>query len=186
MRKTRVIALVFLLALLLSWSARADFEELMMDGVIVNCNEYVTLRSRPSTKATAIERVRLGEYVTLLTRNVYEDNGDYFVLVETDREVGYVLIAYVDAILHDYDDYANDYYGIGYGTVTADDPSVDLILRDGPGTEYAALGYLFGGEVISSLGVAQADQNGRLWYCCELDSEVCWISSKYTRLRRPN
>ena len=65
MRKTRVIALVFLLALLLSWSARADFEELMMDGVIVNCNEYV---------------LKEGDLVEwLYTRNIGKDIGNEYM-----------------------------------------------------------------------------------------------------------
>ena len=30
---------------------------------IVNCNSWVTLRSSPSTKASAVTRIPLGEYV---------------------------------------------------------------------------------------------------------------------------
>ena len=56
------------------------------------------------------------------------------------------------------------------------------MLRTGPGTDYTALGYLFGGEVIPYLGTSQKDRSGRVWYCCMLDGTTCWISSKYTKL----
>jgi len=185
MRKRLAITLAVLAALLFSWSAQADFEDFMLTGVIVNCKQYVTLRSRPSTRASELEKVYRGEYVTLLSRTVYRDGDNYFVLVETDRQVGYVLITYIDAIIPDLRELQRDTYGIGYGTVTATDTTVDLILRSGPGVEYTALGYLFGGEVLPSLGRAEVDEGGRLWYCCVLDDTVCWISSKYTTLRRP-
>lgn len=163
-----------------------SFYVVSIPGIVVNCNSYVTLRSYPSKDSRALMQVYLGEDVLVTSRRVYEDGGDYFVEVEAGGETGFILITYIDTLIPDYANRRSDTYGIGYGTVTANDPGDDLILRSGPGTQYSALGYLFGGEVLDSLGYGVADNNGRLWYCCQLDGAECWVSSKYTRLRTPN
>jgi len=167
--------------------ALADFPDYVIPAYIYNCKEYVTLRSWPSTKAPALERVYLGEEINLLSRHVNREGDADFVLIETQHNVGYVLLNYIELFR------GNDWYllmqedtwGIGYGTITAKDPYYHTVLRSGPGIDYKALGYLFGGEVISYLGRSEKDSNDRVWYCCELDDTVCWVSSKYVKLRKP-
>jgi len=185
MRRKLIVALCIALSLLFSCSALAAFDDCMMSAIIYNCKDYVSLRSWPSTSAPVLERVYLGEEVTLLSRAMNREGNADFVLVETDRNVGYILIQYIHAIIDDYYYVQQDNYGIGYGTVTSKDPNYHTVLRTGPSTDYSALGYLFGGEVIPYLGTSQKDRSGRVWYCCSLDGTTCWISSKYTKLRRP-
>ena len=46
-----------------STEQNTDYDNFMGSMRIVNCNSWVTLRSSPSTKASAVTRIPLGEYV---------------------------------------------------------------------------------------------------------------------------
>ena len=60
-------------------------------GVVVNCREWITLRSAPSTEAESLDQIPLGEWVWI-NRGYYE-NG--FYSAEYDGQHGYVLAAYI-------------------------------------------------------------------------------------------
>ena len=58
---------------------------------VVNCEEWITLRSSPSTSAGFLARIPLGAYVTYLG-----DAGNEFYEVEYDGKHGYALKAYLE------------------------------------------------------------------------------------------
>jgi hypothetical protein len=58
---------------------------------VVNCEEWITLRSSPSTSAGFLVRIPLGAYVTCLG-----DAGNEFYEVEYDGKHGYALKAYLE------------------------------------------------------------------------------------------
>ena len=58
---------------------------------VVNCEEWITLRSSPSTSAGFLARIPLGAYVTCLG-----DAGNEFYEVEYDGKHGYALKAYLE------------------------------------------------------------------------------------------
>lgn len=60
-------------------------------GVVVNCREWITLRSYPSTDATSLARIPLGEWVWI-HRGYYHDG---FLSAEYNGQRGYVLEAYI-------------------------------------------------------------------------------------------
>lgn len=60
-------------------------------GVVVNCREWITLRSYPSTEADTVTRIPLGEWVWI-DRDYY-NNG--FYRAEYNGMHGYVLAAYI-------------------------------------------------------------------------------------------
>ena len=153
---------------------------------VVNCKEYVSLRSQPSTGSAALQRVSLGSSVTVVSRAAYKSGDNYFVQCAVNGQTGYILIEYIDTIIEGASQARMDSYGIGYGTVTADDIGDDLILRSGPGSDYANQGYLFGGEVMDYLGEARMDSAGVCWYHAELEGEAYWVSARYTRLLTPD
>ena len=80
----------------------------------------------------------------------------------------------------EYDEY--NQRDIGYGYLISSE-GLHSNLRTGPGTNYPAIGYLFGGEAAPYLGRYEKDRSGRVWYCCRVDDMVCWISSKVVDLR---
>ena len=57
---------------------------------VVNCNEWITLRSSPSTSATSLARMPLGQAVGFI-----ENVGNGFCKVNYDGVVGYALAAYL-------------------------------------------------------------------------------------------
>lgn len=57
---------------------------------VVNCNEWISLRSAPSTEAIALRRVPLGAYVRYV-----KDGGNGFTYVYYDDSLGYVLNDYI-------------------------------------------------------------------------------------------
>ena len=179
----KIIAVVaFLIILLSSFCAQADFSSCFIDARICNCKQYATLRSWPSPNAPEIKKVYLGEEVTILSREAHKDSDMDFVFVETlDYEVGYIWLNCIMAIgVEGDEDYGGD---IGYGYITAKN-NLHSNLRSGPGLNYPAIAYLFGGEAIPYLGRKEKDKDGRVWYCCEVDDTVCWISSKVADLYR--
>ena len=60
-------------------------------GVVVNCREWITLRSYPSTEAESLAQIPLGEWVRI-HRGFYR-NG--FYAAEYEGQEGYVLAAYI-------------------------------------------------------------------------------------------
>lgn len=60
-------------------------------GVVVNCREWITLRSYPSTEADTVTRIPLGEWVWI-NRGYYHDG---FYSAEYNGMQGYVLAAYI-------------------------------------------------------------------------------------------
>ena len=60
-------------------------------GMVVNCREWITLRSYPSTEATSLARIPLGEWVWI-HRGYYHDG---FLSAEYNGQRGYVLDAYI-------------------------------------------------------------------------------------------
>lgn len=180
--KRKLITVLAILALLLSsLCAQADFSACFIDARICNCKQYATLRSWPSPNASAIRKLYLGERVTILSRDAYKSGDMDFVCVETkDYDVGYVWLNCIQAISFDYDDEYNR-RDIGYGYLISRE-GLHSNLRTGPGTNYPAIGYLFGGEAAPYLGRYERDRSGRVWYCCIKDDMVCWISSRVVDL----
>ena len=72
------------------------------ERTIVNCNEFVTLRSTPSTKAPAVTRVALGETV-----QCYEYSSE-FVYCYYNGLSGYILTKYISGM-------SSGSYGYGSG-----------------------------------------------------------------------
>ena len=60
-------------------------------GMVVNCREWITLRSYPSTEAASLDRIPLGEWVWI-HRGYYHDG---FLSAEYNGQRGYVLDAYI-------------------------------------------------------------------------------------------
>ena len=63
-------------------------------GLVVNCREWITLRSYPSTEAAALDRIPLGDWVWI--HQGYYNNG--FYSAEYGGQHGYVLAAYIKYI----------------------------------------------------------------------------------------
>ena len=149
---------------------------------VVNCKTGVSLRSQPSTKASLLCEVPLGEWVAVYGNEAYSGNDRWFVEAAYKGQKGYICIEYLDVILPEALSYQRDYLKGLDGTVCAVNRGTDLILRDGPGTGYDSLGLLFGGEVLGYLGEAKQDGSGTCWYHCSHYGESCWISARYTAL----
>jgi len=66
------------------------------------CNEFVTLRSKPSTKASAVTRIPLGQIV-----EAYTYNSEYLHCYYCGME-GYILSSYLVPAYDSYDDYEYD------------------------------------------------------------------------------
>lgn len=60
-------------------------------GVVVNCREWITLRSYPSTEAESLAQIPLGDWVWI--HRGYYNNG--FYSAEYEGMQGYVLAAYI-------------------------------------------------------------------------------------------
>ena len=149
---------------------------------VVNCKSGVSLRSQPSTKATLLCEVPLGEWVAVYGNQAWQGNDRWFVEAAYKGQKGYICIEYLDIILPEELRYQRDYLKGTDGIVSAVNPGTDLILRAGPGTGYDSLGLLFGGEVLGYLGEAKLDGSGTCWYHCSHYGEDCWISAKFTAL----
>lgn len=63
-------------------------------GLVVNCREWITLRSYPSTEAASLAKIPLGDWVWI-ERNYY-NNG--FYAAEYNGIRGYVLATYIKYI----------------------------------------------------------------------------------------
>lgn len=149
---------------------------------VVNCKTGVSLRSQPSTRASLLCEVPLGALVQVYGNAAWSGNDRWFVEASYNGQRGYICVEYLDILLPESLSYNLDYLHGLDGTVSAVNRGTDLILRDGPGTNYDSLGLLFGGEVLGYLGEAKRDSSGTCWYHCSHYGEPCWISAKYTAL----
>lgn len=55
-------------------------------------------------------------------------------------------------------------------------------VRKGPGLDYAEMGTLDKGTLISYLGSSKKDERGVRWYKINYNGKVGWVSSKYSKL----
>ena len=89
----KVITSVLLAASILLVGAQENKAEAYW-GLVVNCNEWITLRSYPSTEAESLDRIPKGEWVWI--HDNYYWNG--FYRADYDGQRGYVLAAYIKYI----------------------------------------------------------------------------------------
>lgn len=94
----KLLMVMICAALLLSVSGMAELK-LGDCAVVANCNEYISLRSKPSKNAKVLERIHLNDTV-----NVIGPSGSDFVAVEAGGKYGYVLAEYLEL----YDDYSGE------------------------------------------------------------------------------
>ena len=153
-----------------------------VDAEVVNCKQCVSLRAQPSTKAALLAEVPLGEVVQVFSNTGYLGNDRWFVDAAYNGLRGYICIEYLDVILPESVRYNRDYLWGTEGSISAVNPGTDLIMRAGPGSDYEAVGLLFGGEVLGYLGDARKDGAGTCWYHASYYGDECWISAKYTAL----
>jgi len=158
MKKIALLIVACLICTLCAALAEFSFEPYQTGstllGYIVNCNEYVTMRASASTSASALARLSRGSRVEIRSHDVY-GSGDYFVQVSANGTTGYVLIDYLDI---DTSTLPTNAHRRGEaGTVSAKNATDDLIVRAGPGTGYAAVGYMFGGEALAWNGAVKTD-----------------------------
>ena len=90
MKKIQVLSLILAAALLLCTCVAACAED---DGnmQVVNCNEWVSLRERPSSSSPRLVKVSLGSIVS----NCRYD-GDNWVYCEFDGYAGYIMAEYLE------------------------------------------------------------------------------------------
>ena len=86
----KIISILLLACLLLPAAALAEYQ---IGNVmrVANCNEYITLRAEPSTKAEALDRIPLNAELTWIG---HADND--FAKVSYGGRVGYALRKYLD------------------------------------------------------------------------------------------
>ena len=97
-RKLIVVSCIIMIIMSIA-VAHADFQDCDIAARVCNCNEYITLRKWPSTKAPELERLYFGEPVFILSRTAFKEGDADFVLVESIQEqLGYVLLNYVELI----------------------------------------------------------------------------------------
>lgn len=90
--KRYAVLMLFLLCVIFAVFPGAVAENVFGEEFrVVRCNEYITLRDLPSTKAEALDRVPLGATVTAFNR---DENG--FMRVHYAGKLGYVLEKYLD------------------------------------------------------------------------------------------
>lgn len=86
----KIVASFLLAAALLVVGAETNRAEAYW-GVVVNCNEWITLRSYRSTEAPAVCRIPLGEWVWIYNNSLSND----FLEADYQGMRGYVLNAYI-------------------------------------------------------------------------------------------
>lgn len=88
--KKRILSLILLVLMAASFLPASADDFFGKEYRVVKCNEYITLREEPSTKANALDRVPLGATVTAFS--AAENN---FLLVHYNGQNGYVLFEYL-------------------------------------------------------------------------------------------
>lgn len=84
----KLIACMLALALMCAAEAMAEIGAQL---IVVNCNEYITLREEPSTKAAALDRIPLRATVDEIG-----DAGNGFLRVSYRGQTGYALSKYLE------------------------------------------------------------------------------------------
>lgn len=120
-------------------TAVAEDSYYMGERTIVNCNEYVTLRSRPSTASAALTRIPLGQSVECYSYN------DDFVVCDYNGLRGYVLLQYISSA------YGDD-YGRCIGTMRVINCREYVTLRAAASTSARALLRVPLGAVVEAYG----------------------------------
>ncbi len=54
-------------------------------------------------------------------------------------------------------------------------------VRRGPGKEYASIGNLDKGDIVTYLGASKKDYRGVTWYKVRVGGHEGWVSSKYSK-----
>lgn len=91
--KKRILSLILLVLLAVSFIPASADDFFGKEYKVVKCNEFITLREEPSTKAGALDRVPLGATVTAFSA---AENG--FLLVHFNGQTGYVLSKYLEEL----------------------------------------------------------------------------------------
>ena len=90
----RIVAFLLIVLLALSVPALAESGDgFIGEMVVINCQEYVSLREQPSTKSARLAQVGLGETVT----NCHWYNND-FIYCEYKGQPGYILAEYLEPL----------------------------------------------------------------------------------------
>ena len=155
-------------------------------GVVVNCNEWVSLRARPDGDSERLAKVPKGATVMLQSNVPYRGGDHYYVDAVYDGRRGYICVEYLDAILPEALRSQTNYLQGMAGTVRAVNPGNELVMRTGPGTCYPVFALLWGGEVLGYKNEARQTSGGTCWYRCSYYGEDCWISATYTVLTLNN
>ena len=173
---------------LFDWGAAAPTQPpaeqaFALQAVVRRCNSYVSLRSDPDSASSQLARVPKNEWVTILSDMTWKSGDGYFVRCSYQGQVGYMLVMYLDAsITPDLTCVQTTVPKNAAGKVYIPAPEDDVILREGPGTNYGIVGLLFGGEVAEWLGQSRPDGSGRTWYYVRHMGRESWVSSSYTAL----
>ena len=87
----KLLTCVLALAMILATGVPALAVEIGTTMTVVNCNEYITLREEPDTRAAALDRMPLGEKGVVFLGEA--DNGLW--LVSYEGQTGYALAKYL-------------------------------------------------------------------------------------------
>lgn len=143
--KSSILLMLILVFLALLGSGIAD--ETAREMVVVNCEEWVSLRTKPDSASERICKVKLGEIVTNCQS---ADNGFLYCEYKTYR--GYILESYLQ-LLSDPQATERASKNISYEAFTADG---NLILRDYAGS-HTVLARILQGEHNKTLQIAAFD-----------------------------
>lgn len=150
--------ILFLIVLMLAMSAALAEGQMM---VVINCNEWVSLRSAPDTGAARLAEVPLGTRVT----NCMPGGGD-FIRCDFGGMTGYILSAYLGAV--------GESAGDGLGRMIVVNCSEWVSLRSAPDTNAARLAEVPLGAAVENCSL---DSNG--FVRCEYNGVTGYVLGKY-------
>lgn len=119
-------------------------------------DDCVNLREGPGTEYDVITELPNGTWVNLAT-GMQDDR--WTCLILSDGRLGWV-----------YSDFVHDLRG-----VIRNNSNTGCNVRQGPGTDYDIIGYLYNGEYATAYDAC--DDDG--WYCIEYEGGVGWISGGF-------
>jgi len=64
------------------------------DGVVINCNEWISLREYPSTSAPRLAKIPLNTWITIYNKLYRTENGT-FIKASYEGMIGYCLFDYI-------------------------------------------------------------------------------------------
>jgi len=144
-------------------------------AVVVNCENWVSLREDPNTKATRLKKVPFGSKV-----DVYEVRDDRFSYCEYGGEWGYILSEYLAK------EGSVSYESSKPSTQTSSSyvkaVSHKVNMRDAPNLSGKDIGTMSDGETATYLGSKSTDNRGVVWYKVSFKGKTGWVSSKYTKM----